>query len=353
MKLRLLLLLIALFAVPIVAQTDAPAYAYVHVFNSRDYPFLLGPEGDVRQIAPYDNTTFYLPADTPLFINEGLMPLEDAFTVGNRYLFVYVGGEALYVIHDLNAIREAQAIDAVDADTSLWWIANYFTDQTATLTIRVNDKPVIDHLAYGEIAHFYAPISYFMFGASVGDVTLFRTDQAFGEPYYTGAIVFLGNHMGRMMRDYFPTTIDAIETDFLTWADMLTDADIAPYDYDFMLDLIATTDMQADFLANDRVILLPYDDAFLALPFDVRGYYMNDETRLREWLNNHLLIRSDLPDEALETITTIAGHTYDATLGRAGLVFGGQASYITKLYLPNNSEVWLIDGVLMPPVGGE
>lgn len=357
MKLRLLILLFALFAMPTLAQTDdepdAPAYAYIHVFNPSDNPFLLGPENDIRQIDPNDSTTFYLPADTPLFINDGFIPLEDTFTVGNRYLFVYVGGETLYIIHDLNAIGEAQAIDASDADTSVWWIANYFSDQSATITISVNDKAVIENLAYGEIAHFYAPITYFMFGATVGDITLFRTDQAFGEPYYTGAIVFSGDPMGRMMRDYFPTTADAIETDFITWLGALTDADIAPYDYSMMLDLIADAGMEADFLADDRVILLPYTDAFLAIPFDVRGYYMNDEARLREWLNNHLLVRSELPDTDLETITTLAGHVYDATLGRVGLVFGGQVSYITKVYLPNNSEVWLIDGVLMPPVDGE
>lgn len=347
MKLRLFVLLLVLFAAPTIAQTDAPAYAYLHVFNPSPDPISVGISDDTRQIIPNDSATFYLPSDATLYLNDN--PLADTFTVGNRYLLVYVDGEAQYVIHDLQAISAQLDIEPTDADTSVWWIANYFTDPSVSITISVDNEVVIDQLGHGEIAHFYAPIAYFTLGVSVGNLTLIRTGEAFGEPYHTGVVVFLGDHLGRMMHDYFPLSIDAIETDLLTWLTALSAANIAPYQYKFMLNAIAKADMQADFLADDRVILLPHDQAFFAVPFDVRGYYMNDDARLRQLLHNHVLVRSDLPDADLQTITTLAGHTYTMTLGRLGLVIGERVRYITQLYLPNRSEVWLIDGVLMPP----
>jgi hypothetical protein len=346
MKLRLFVILFVLFAMPIHAQTDAPTYAYLHVFNPSPDPISVGIPDDTRQIIPNDSATFYLPIDATLYLDE--MPLTQTFTVGERYLLVYVGGDSPYVIHALRDIAEQMTIEPTDADTSVWWVANYFTDQTARLSITVNDKVVIDQLAYGEIAHFYAPITYFMFGASVGDITLFRTDQAFGEPYLTGIMVFSGDYMGRILRDYFPTAVNAVETDLLTWMTALSAAKIDPHEYDFMANFITRADMQADFLAEDRVILLPNDAAFGALPFDVRGYYLADADRLSAWMNNHLLVRSALPATDLPSITTLAGYTYEAVLGRMGLTIG-DVRYITKVYLPNRSEVWLIDGVLMPP----
>lgn len=347
MKLRLFVILLAVFTMPIHAQTDAPTYAYLHIFNPSPDPVSVGIFGEARQIMPNDSLSLYLPADAALYLND--MPLTHTFTVGERYLLVSVGGDAPYVIHDLRAMCDQMNIEPSDADTSVWWVANYFTDQTARLSITVNDKVVIDQLAYGEIAHFYAPITYFLFGASVGDITLFRTDRAFGEPYLTGIMVFSGDYMGRMMRDYFPTAVNAIETDLLTWMTALSTAKIAPHEYDFMTNFITRADMQADFLAEDRVILLPNDAAFAAVPFDVRGYYLADAARLSALMNNHLLVRSDLPASDLPSITTLAGYTYEAVLGRMGLVIG-DVRYITKVYLPNRSEVWLIDDVLMPPI---
>jgi hypothetical protein len=241
--------------------------------------------------------------------------------------------------------------DVTDADTSVWWIANYFADTSAVLTVSVDGEPVLN-LGYADMAAFTAPIDYFEIAFSVGDVMLFSSSQAFGEPYYTSVVVFAGDYTGRMGTDYVPMVLDLIETDFITWLDALTQAKIAPYEYQTMLMLIDDADAQAEFLADDRVILLPYDDAFLAQPIDVRSHFFNDEARLNQLLLNHLLVKSDISTEHGTTLTTLAGETLLVGQTRMGLRIG-DAAYITRLLLPNLSEVWLIDWVLLPSGEGE
>ena len=349
MKLRLMICLFLLLITPSFAQQDdAPSVAYIHVFNSTTSPFMLAMPTDTRTIAPYQTTTFALPADTPLFLNEQASALEDIYNVGSRYVFVYLGRNAYTVWNLTDMAIVHQEADVTDADTSVWWIGNYFTDTSATLTVSVDGEPVLN-LGYGDLGNFSAPIAYFEIAFSVGDTVLFSSSQAFGEPYYTSVVLFAGDYSGRMGRDYVPMVLDIIETDFMTWMSALTQADIAPYLYTVAQMLIENADAQAEFLADDRVILLPYDDAFNALAFDTRMYFYNDPSRLSRLLMNHLLVKSEMPSDPTAPLTTLAGEILAVQQARLGLRIE-EAGYITRLLLPNLSEVWLIDGVLLPSI---
>lgn len=355
MRLRLILCLLLLLITPVFAREDPPSVIYIHAFNPTTTPFSLGPADDIHIIEPNQTTTFALPPDGVLVFNEGILPLEDIYTIygsGNRYLFVYTGDDA-YTVYNPSQMEIAYTQyghNAEGDDKSVWWIGNYLTDPSAVLTVSVKDE-VILNLAYGDIGGFSAPIKYFDITFSVGDMTLFSSNQAFGEPYYTSVVVFAGDYTGRMGTDYVPMVLDLIETDFITWLDALTQAKIAPYEYQTMLMLIADAGMEAEFLADDRVILLPYDDAFLAQPIDVRSHFFNDDARLNQLLMNHLLVQSDIPTDPEASLTTLAGEILPVTRGRMGLRIG-DAGYITRLLLPNLSEVWLIDWVLLPTGDG-
>jgi len=340
--------LFILLITPAIAQEPAPSVAYLHVFNPTTSPFMLAMPGDTRTIAPYQTTTFALPADTPLFLNEQASALEDIYNVGSRYVFVYFGRNAYTVWNLTDMALVHNEADVTDADTSVWWIGNYFTEPSATLTVSVDGEPALN-LGYGDLGNFSAPIDYFEIAFSVGDTVLFSSNQAFGEPYYTSVVIFAGDYSGRMGRDYVPMVLDIIEADFMTWMSALTQADIPPYLYTVAQMLIENAEAQADFLADDRVILLPYDDAFNALAFDTRMYFYNDPDRLSHLLMNHLLVKSEMPSDPAAPLTTLAGEVLEVQQARMGLRIG-EAGYITRLLLPNMSEVWLIDGVLLPSV---
>ncbi|MDX2077013.1 MAG: hypothetical protein SFZ02_11315 [bacterium] len=342
MKIRLFFsLLLLLITVPSIAQNQVPSIATVHVFNTATNDILIGAEGDIRQLAPNATTTLYLPTNTPLYINDGAIPLGDDYLVGHRYAFAYLGmGD--YTVTDITDTPS-------DETTSVWWVGNFLADTTASMSVAVNDKPIIENLPHGEWASFVAPIAYFSIAFSVGDVVLYQTDQAFGEPYYTALIGFSGDYTGNLMRDFFPMPIDVIETDFLTWLNALTEANIPPYLYENMLRLIANSEMEYDFLAPDRVILLPYDEAFNELAFDTRMYFFNDDARLTDLLNHHLLVKSEMPQDPSAPITTLAGTELAVGMSSRGLMIAN-ANYITRLLLPNGSEVWLMNGVMLPRV---
>jgi hypothetical protein len=352
MKIRLFLsLLLLLITMPSIAQNQVPTHATIHVFNASANAILFGSLDEMRQIAPNATTTFHLPADTPVHINDGALPIDDIFLAGHRYTFVYMGSEPVentvmtdYVYH-VTDITDTPS----DETTSIWWVGNFLVDKTVSMSVSVNDKPIIENLPHGEWASFVAPITYFSIAFSAGDALLYETDQAFGEPYYTALIAFSGDYTGNLMRDFFPMPVDVIETDFLTWLNALTEANITPYRYETMLRLIADSEMEYDFLAPDRVILLPYDEAFNALAFDTRMYFFNDDTRRGELLNHHLLVKSEMPQDPSAPITTLAGTELAVGISSRGLMIG-TANYITRLLLPNGSEVWLMNGVMLPRV---
>ncbi|GEM_PF-2447180 len=350
MKIRLFFcLIILLTAFQSIAQQDE--VALVHVFNTSANTILIGAVNDGYPVASQATTTLYLPADTPLHLNDSALPLDDTFVVGHRYVFTYIGTtppdengftDPRYTLTDMTDTPSNET-------TSVWWIGNFFADESTSIRIVVDDEEVVSDIAHGQWASFSAPIAYFPLQVIVGDKVIYETDLAFGEPYYTAMVAFMGDHTGNLMRDYFPLSIDVVETDFLTWLNALTNAQIPPYEYATMLRLIDNATMQADFLADDRIILLPHDNAFNALAYDTSIYFFNDESRLARLLNQHLLIKSALPQDPTAPLITLLGDELSVQITRSGLTIGN-AVYITRLLLPNGSEVWLLDAVLLPPL---
>jgi hypothetical protein len=350
MKIRLMFcLMLLLTAFHVTAQGDD--VAVVHVFNASANTILIGAINDAYPVASRATTTLYLSDNDPLHLNDGALPLDETFLAGHRYSFTYIGAtppdddgftDSRYTVVDMTNTPS-------DETTSVWWMGNFFADENAVMQVIVNDDVVIEAIAYGEWASFSAPIAYFDLQISVADGVIYQTDLAFGEPYYTAMVAFVGDHTGSMMRDFFPMTVDVVETDFLTWMDALTTAQIPPYEYATMRRLIDQAEMQADFLSDDRVILLPHDNAFNTLAYDTSMYFFNDEARLARLLNQHLLIKSEMPQDPTAPLITLLGDELPVQRTRGGLTIGN-AGYITRLLLPNGSEVWLINAVLLPPL---
>ena len=106
---------------------------------------------------------------------------------------------------------------------------------------------------------------------------------------------------------------------------------------------------------GDYTVFAPTNDAFDALPPGTLDAVLADNALLTAILTYHVAGESLFAAEVvgLDEIVTLNGETITVEVTNSGVVLNGTVNIIQTDIEASNGVIHVIDGVLLPPVGGE